>query len=186
MTKQGRTTGRNKKATWKEAVDSALTSLDNQSPRLDVYKKESISGDGALWLALISPSSPNQALLSLLLFQYDNDDSRRDEGHLHRWSRLMWSFTCSHTFQALTFTNFYTTSTHTIGSPQGILFCDLFPSSSHLLNPVFNNVFSILIKWLRFYMLFKYQDQLSLALSGHVSSTFKTFISFFRCHFHAC
>lgn len=31
----------------KEAVDSALTSLNNQSPHLDVYKKESISGEGA-------------------------------------------------------------------------------------------------------------------------------------------
>lgn len=31
--------GRNEKDVWKEAVDSALTSLDNQSPGLDAYKK---------------------------------------------------------------------------------------------------------------------------------------------------
>lgn len=104
--KQGRATGRNEKDTWKEAVDSALTSLDNQSPRLDVYKKESISGEGALWLALISPSSPNQALSSLPPSQYDIDDSRRDEGHLHRWSALMRSFTCVTHFSLLqTFTS---------------------------------------------------------------------------------
>lgn len=79
----GTRTERNDKDMWKEALDSALTSLNNQSPHLDVYKKESISGEGALWLALISTSSPNKTLLSLSLSQYDSDDSGRDEGHPH-------------------------------------------------------------------------------------------------------
>lgn len=66
----------------KEAVNTALTSLNNQSPHLDVYKKESISGEGALWLALISTSSLNQTLLSLSLShsRYDIDDGERDKG----------------------------------------------------------------------------------------------------------
>lgn len=36
---------RNDKDIGREAVNIALTSLDNQSPHLDVCKKESISGE---------------------------------------------------------------------------------------------------------------------------------------------
>lgn len=82
------------KDVWKEAVDSALTSPDNQSPRLDVYEKNRVNKwRGSMWLALISTSSLNQALLSLSASQYDIDDSGRDRGPLHRWKERH-SFTC--------------------------------------------------------------------------------------------
>lgn len=86
-----KTAERDDKDIVQEAVTTALTSLNNQSPHLDVYKKESISGEGALWLALISTSSPNKTLLLLSLTlphsQYDIDDSRLDKGFPHWWNK---------------------------------------------------------------------------------------------------
>lgn len=74
----------------------ALTSLNNQSAHLDVDEKQSISGEGALWLALISTSSLNQALLSLFLPRYDIDDSHLHQWHWWRWLSNTFLHLCPH------------------------------------------------------------------------------------------